>query len=94
MGSPSQAASVSSQTSSGFSAYYLQRATKDFAEDLDKIRNADDFKTEAIPTLVHALQQGATMFSPEDQKRVMGTKSQEKIDAKSDSKTSNGKADL
>ncbi|OTA65928.1 hypothetical protein K449DRAFT_463008 [Hypoxylon sp. EC38] len=27
-----------------FTSYYLQQSTKEFAEDLDKIRSADDFK--------------------------------------------------
>jgi len=57
--------------SSQFTAFYLQRATKEFAEDLDKIRTADDFKNDALPMLVKALQQGTVMFSPEDQKRIV-----------------------
>jgi ribosome assembly protein 3 len=54
-----------------FEAYYLQRATKELAEDLDKVRNADDFKNDAIPMLVHALQQGTAMFSAEDKRRIV-----------------------
>ncbi|EXA42816.1 hypothetical protein FOQG_02857 [Fusarium oxysporum f. sp. raphani 54005] len=59
------------QSSPEFTSYYLQRATQELSEDLDKVRNAEDFKTDSIPFLVHALQQGAGLFSPEDQKRVV-----------------------
>ncbi|KAL7790382.1 hypothetical protein V8C37DRAFT_403602 [Trichoderma ceciliae] len=31
-----------------FSALYLQRVTQELSEDLDKIRNADDFKAESF----------------------------------------------
>jgi ribosome assembly protein 3 len=59
------------QFSSEFASYYLQRTTQELSEDLDKVRNAEDFKADSIPFLVHALQQGAGLFSPEDQKRVV-----------------------
>jgi ribosome assembly protein 3 len=62
--------------SAEFTSYYLQRATKEFAEDLDKIRNADDFKSDAVPLLVHALEQGTALFSPEDQRRIIGQRQQ------------------
>ncbi|CEI40130.1 hypothetical protein FVEN_g12417 [Fusarium venenatum] len=59
------------QSSAEFTTYYLQRATQELSEDLDKVRNAEDFKTDSVPFLVHALQQGAGLFSSEDQKRVI-----------------------
>lgn len=59
------------EISAAFTSFYLQRATKEFAEDLDKIRNADDFRSEAIPTLISALSQGTAMFSPADQRRIV-----------------------
>lgn len=59
------------QVAAEFTSYYLQRATKEFAEDLDKIRNADDFRNDAIPILINALSQGTTMFSPADQRRIV-----------------------
>lgn len=61
-----------SEVSAEFQAYYLQRATKELAEDLDKVRNADDFKNDAIPMLIAALQQGTGMFSPEEKRRIVG----------------------
>ncbi|KAH8670462.1 ribosome-assembly protein 3-domain-containing protein [Ilyonectria robusta] len=60
-----------SQREAEFSSYYLQRTTQELSEDLDKVRTADDFKADSIPFLVHALQQGAGLFSAEDQKRVV-----------------------
>ncbi|KAL7932390.1 ribosome-assembly protein 3 domain-containing protein [Trichoderma chlorosporum] len=56
-----------------FSALYLQKLTQELSEDLDKIRNADDFKAESVPSLVHALQQGAKQFSPAQQNAVLKT---------------------
>lgn len=58
--------------SADFPSFYLQRATREFAEDLDKIRLADDFKPDSsIPFLVHALQQGAALYPDADRARVM-----------------------
>ncbi|KAI0872816.1 ribosome-assembly protein 3-domain-containing protein [Hypoxylon argillaceum] len=54
-----------------FTSYYLQQSTKEFAEDLDKIRSADDFKGDALPVLIKSLQQGTSMFSAADQKRIV-----------------------
>ncbi|KAI1501548.1 ribosome-assembly protein 3-domain-containing protein [Biscogniauxia marginata] len=59
------------KTSADFTSYYLQQSTKEFAEDLDKIRSADDFKSDALPMLVKSLQQGTSMFSAADQKRIL-----------------------
>lgn len=56
-----------------FSALYLQKLTQELSEDLDKIRNADDFKAESVPFLVHALQQGAQQFSSAQQNAVLKT---------------------
>lgn len=54
-----------------FTKYYMQRATTEFAEDLDKIRGADDFKDDALPLLINALQQGTSVFSIEEQRRIV-----------------------
>ncbi|KAK0648761.1 ribosome-assembly protein 3-domain-containing protein [Cercophora newfieldiana] len=69
----SQPRKTDKEVASEFTSYYLQRATKEFAEDLDKVRTADDFKNDAIHVLVNALQQGTAMFSPEEQRRVVET---------------------
>jgi ribosome assembly protein 3 len=54
-----------------FTKFYMQRATTEFSEDLDRLRRADDFKDDALPLLVKALQQGASLFSIEEQKRIV-----------------------
>ncbi|CAJ2508819.1 Uu.00g138450.m01.CDS01 [Anthostomella pinea] len=72
-------------TAADFTSYYLQQSTKEFAEDLDKIRSADDFKGDALPVLVKSLQQGTSMFSPADQKRV--------VDARKPAASSQGESD-
>ncbi|KAF4892460.1 Ribosome assembly protein 3 [Colletotrichum viniferum] len=54
-----------------FTNFYLQRTTQEFAEDLDKVREADDFKAESLPFLIHALQQGTALYPATDQQRVM-----------------------
>lgn len=59
------------EISEEFAAYYLQQATKELAEDLDKVRTADDFKNDAIPLLVHALQQGTVMFSAKEKRKII-----------------------
>lgn len=56
--------------SSEFTSFYLQQATKELAEDLDKARTADDFKGDALPMLIKALQQGTALFTPAEQKRI------------------------
>jgi ribosome assembly protein 3 len=54
-----------------FTKYYMQRSTTEFAEDLDKIRGADDFKDDSLPLLINALQQGTSAFSVEEQRRIV-----------------------
>lgn len=62
--------SSSNEASAAFTSFYLQQATKEFAEDLDKARSADDFKGDALPLLIQALQQGTALFPSADQRRV------------------------
>lgn len=59
---------------SDFYSSYLQRLTQELSEDLDKVRNADDFKADSVPFLVHALAQGTSQFSKEDMKRIVQPK--------------------
>ncbi|KAH8653316.1 ribosome-assembly protein 3-domain-containing protein [Xylariales sp. PMI_506] len=44
-------------TPANFTSFYLQQATQEFSEDLDKVRGADDFKGDALQMLIVALQQ-------------------------------------
>ncbi|KAA8566275.1 hypothetical protein MFRU_019g00730 [Monilinia fructicola] len=55
-----------------FTAHYLQRVTTEFSEDLDKIREADDFNENALQILVHALKQGTEVWGEEEMRRVVG----------------------
>ncbi|KAI5854482.1 ribosome-assembly protein 3-domain-containing protein [Durotheca rogersii] len=58
-------------TSQDFTSYYLQQSTKEFAEDLDKIRGAADFNSDTLAMLVKSLQQGTSLFSAANQKRFL-----------------------
>jgi len=68
---PQTAPPTDAQISEDFTRYYMQRATEEFAEDLNAIRTADDFQDSALPILVHALQQGTSIFSIEDKRRIV-----------------------
>ncbi|KAG6251020.1 hypothetical protein E4U24_001409 [Claviceps purpurea] len=54
-----------SQASRGdqFTAFYLQQLTQELSNDVDKVRVAEDFKTDSVPFLVHALRQGSSQLS-------------------------------
>jgi ribosome assembly protein 3 len=54
-----------------FSQYYMQKAAVEFADDLDRIRSADDFRDGFLSLLVHALQQGVNVFSMTEKQRVI-----------------------
>ncbi|KAH8661401.1 ribosome-assembly protein 3-domain-containing protein [Tricladium varicosporioides] len=54
-----------------FTKFYMQQATTEFAEDLDKLRQASDFKDDALPILIEALQQGTGMWDAEERRRVV-----------------------
>jgi ribosome assembly protein 3 len=61
------------QVKAAFSQHYMQRVTTEFAEDLDKIRVADDFKgAESVEVLIRALRQGVDGWSMENMRRVVG----------------------
>lgn len=55
-----------------FESYYLRRVTAEFADDIDKVRNASDFTEKSVPVLIQALKQGAYNFSEEDKRTIMG----------------------
>lgn len=59
------------EVSASFSKFYRQRAAQEFAEDLDRVRGAEDFRDDLLPLLINALQQGTSVFSIEEQKRVI-----------------------
>lgn len=49
------------------SAYLLKRTTTELAEDLSKIKDADDFKAESVGFLIHALKQGTAQIIQDDE---------------------------
>ncbi|KAI0097449.1 ribosome-assembly protein 3-domain-containing protein [Nemania sp. FL0031] len=77
------------KTAADFTSYYLQQSTKEFAEDLDKIRSADDFKGDALPMLIKSLRQGTSMFSAGDQKRIVDARQASAAEKGSDSEEEN-----
>lgn len=61
-----------SQTPEKFEAVYLQQATKEFADDLEKLRVAGDFKPDkSVPILIEALKQGASCYSTAEKQSVV-----------------------
>ncbi|KAG6013231.1 hypothetical protein E4U54_006956 [Claviceps lovelessii] len=53
------------QATSGdeFTAYYLQQLTQELSNDVDEVRVSEDFKTDSVSFLVHALRQGSLQLS-------------------------------
>lgn len=68
---PRKADSKAPGARAAFESFYLQQSTQELAEDLDKVRSADDFKADSVQFLVHALHQGASQFNSHDQERVL-----------------------
>lgn len=63
---------MNSQAQENFSALYLRKVTVELADDLDKVREAQDFKASSVPMLIHALKQGESLYSVEEKRRVVG----------------------
>ncbi|KAL8785744.1 MAG: hypothetical protein Q9213_003211 [Squamulea squamosa] len=55
-----------------FEAFYLKQVTAEFADDLDKLRNANDFNEKSMPVLIDALKMTARTYSEEEKAKVMG----------------------
>lgn len=53
-----------------FEEFYLRQATKEFSNDLDKLRSAPDFKESSVPILIEALRQGTACFSADERRKV------------------------
>ncbi|KAG7147560.1 hypothetical protein HYQ46_003584 [Verticillium longisporum] len=78
---PQSHAAMASAADAEFDTFYLQRTTQEFAQDLDKARKADDFKSDSVQFLVHALQQGVALYSDVDKTRVVRSMVAEEIRA-------------
>jgi ribosome assembly protein 3 len=55
-----------------FTSWYLRKVTQELEDDLDKIRGSGDFNETSLPVLINALQQGETIFSAEEKRRIVG----------------------
>lgn len=72
---PPQAKSTSKaskQVQEDFGAVYLRKVAAEFADDLDRVREAQDFKASSVPMLIHALKQGESLYTAEERRRVVG----------------------
>ncbi|KAL8674924.1 MAG: hypothetical protein Q9168_000728 [Polycauliona sp. 1 TL-2023] len=56
-----------------FETCYLKQLTTEFADDLDKLRNASDFNERSMPILIQALKDTAGVYSGEEKADVMGS---------------------
>ncbi|TQS38418.1 hypothetical protein Golomagni_01075, partial [Golovinomyces magnicellulatus] len=59
------------EISATFSKVYQHMVTTEFSSDIELLRSADDFNNTSIPVLINALQQGTSLFSVEEQRRVV-----------------------
>lgn len=53
-----------------FSEFYLKAVTAEFANDLEKLRRAPDFRDSSLEMLIRALKQGEECFREEEKERV------------------------
>ncbi|KAF2177388.1 hypothetical protein K469DRAFT_376337 [Zopfia rhizophila CBS 207.26] len=54
-----------------FTSLYLRKVTAELADDLDKVREANDFTNRSMPMLIHALRQGESIFGVEEKRRIV-----------------------
>ena len=66
-----QIAKSSPTPKEGFESYYIRRVTAEFADDIDKLRNAPDFRETSVPVLIEALKETSRGFSEEEKEKVM-----------------------
>ncbi|MDI1485087.1 MAG: hypothetical protein OHK93_000221 [Ramalina farinacea] len=68
---PKDGSQAKHDLSSDFEQFYLQKATAEFADDIEKLRKATDFKESSVPVLIAALKQGAGNFTVDQKRKVM-----------------------
>ena len=54
-----------------FESYYLKRVTAEFADDIDRLRNAPDFNERSVPVLIAALKGGSKGFSEDEKEKLI-----------------------
>ena len=65
---PTPKSEETTHNADSFEDFYLQQITREFADDIDKIRTAGDFTEKSLPVLVAALKQGATIYTEEERR--------------------------
>ncbi|KAL8952524.1 MAG: hypothetical protein Q9222_001554 [Ikaeria aurantiellina] len=60
------------ENATDFESFYLQQLTTEFADDLDKLRNASDFTDKSLAVLIEGLKSTAKEYSEEEKAKVMG----------------------
>ncbi|KAL8700122.1 MAG: hypothetical protein Q9201_005628 [Fulgogasparrea decipioides] len=65
------AASSGDLDEENFETFYLKQVTTEFADDLDKLRNASDFHEKSVPVLIDALKGTSRIYSEEEKAKVM-----------------------
>ncbi|KAL8915504.1 MAG: hypothetical protein Q9171_000069 [Xanthocarpia ochracea] len=69
---PELVSSTSKVEETDFETFYLKQITAEFADDLDKLRNANDFNEKSMPILIDALKSAAHTYSEEEKAEAMG----------------------
>ncbi|CAD6587641.1 MAG: hypothetical protein ASARMPRED_003211 [Alectoria sarmentosa] len=73
--SKSQAETLTAKSSpppkEDFESYYLKRVTAEFADDIDRLRNAPDFNERSVPVLIAALKGGSKGFSEDEKEKLI-----------------------
>ncbi|KAF2470488.1 uncharacterized protein BDR25DRAFT_287455 [Lindgomyces ingoldianus] len=67
---PAKSTPTTARPKQDFTSIYLHKVTTELADDLDKVREANDFTNRSLPMLIHALKQGESIFGAEERKRV------------------------
>ncbi|MCJ1250268.1 hypothetical protein MMC30_007494 [Trapelia coarctata] len=55
-----------------FPSFYLSSVTAAFADDIEKLRLASDFRDSSVPILIQALKEGAEIYGEEERGSWMG----------------------
>ena len=54
-----------------FESSYMKMVTAEFADDIDRLRNAPDFTAQSVPVLIQALKQCSKCFSNDEKEKMM-----------------------
>ncbi|CAL3971680.1 unnamed protein product [Diplocarpon coronariae] len=65
------------QVDAAFTQIYMERATREFEDDLEKLRTSEDFRNESLPMLIAALQGGTSLFSEGEKRRIVNAGKEE-----------------